>query len=105
MNIGSTPPEPTRQPDEPISRAANLGYAAVAGQAGCFTLAIILIALFIGIWLDAQAGTRGPFTIGLLILSVPFSLFVMVRVALGATSHIRPSLQNVRHDDTQEENS
>jgi hypothetical protein len=98
MNIGSTPPEPTRQRDEPISRAANLGYAAVAGQAGCFTLAITLIALIVGIWLDAQTGTRGPFTIGLLILSVPFSLFVMLKVAMGAIHRINPPRQKLQPD-------
>lgn len=98
MDNGSTPPEPTRRRDEPIARAANLGYAAIAGQAGCFTLAIILIALLIGLWLDAQAGTRGPFTIGLLLLSIPFSLYVMVRFALAAIGRIRPQRQMIKLD-------
>lgn len=98
MNIGSTPPEPTRQPDEPIARTANLGYAAVAGQAGCFTLAITLIALFIGLWLDSRFGVRGPFTIGLLVLSVPLSLFIMLRIAMGAIRRISPPRQKLKLD-------
>ncbi|MBK8022123.1 MAG: AtpZ/AtpI family protein [Chloroflexi bacterium] len=107
MTIGSTPPDPTRPPEEPLTRAANLGYAAVAGQAGCFTLAIIIVALLIGIWLDARMGTRGPFTIGLLLMSIPLSLFLMVRIALGAVNKIKPPPQNItRHgtQDTEEEN-
>ncbi|MCK6580209.1 MAG: hypothetical protein L6Q98_19120 [Anaerolineae bacterium] len=106
MTIGSPPPNPTRPPDEPITRAANLGYAAIAGQAGCFTIAIIIIALLVGIWLDARAGTRGPFTIGLLLFSIPFSLFVMVRIALGAVGNIRPPKNETRHGThgTEEEN-
>ncbi|MDZ4769635.1 MAG: AtpZ/AtpI family protein [Chloroflexota bacterium] len=91
MSIGSPPPQPTR-PEEPgrSARAANLGYAAVAGQAGCFTLGIILVSLFAGIALDAHFGLRGPFTIGLLLFSIPISLFMMVRIALGAVGRISP---------------
>jgi F0F1-type ATP synthase assembly protein I len=60
---------------------------------------IIVIALFIGIALDAHFGVRGVFTIGLLLLSIPFSLFVMVRIALGAVGRISPP----RRDDTRQE--
>jgi hypothetical protein len=63
--------------------------AAVAAQAGCVTIIIIVAALLVGLWLDAQAGRRGLFTIGLLVLSVPFTLFLMVRIALGAVNRIQ----------------
>jgi hypothetical protein len=75
--------------DRKPSRVKNLSYAAVAGQAGCTTLIIIFIALFIGLWLDSQFGLRGPFTIGLLVLSVPISLFLMLRIALAMISRIQ----------------
>lgn len=105
MSLGSVPPDPTPHEDAgSFTRAANLGYAAIAGQAGCFTLAIILIALIVGIWLDAQFGRRGPFTIGLLLLSVPFSLFVMVRIALGAVKQITPSRRDPKQDSPEEDN-
>lgn len=80
---------PKRRP--PGSRPRNLAYAAIAGQAGLVTILVVFIALFAGLWLDAQFGLRGPFTIGLLVLSVPFSLFLMVRLALSATGAIRPA--------------
>lgn len=78
----------------------------MAGQAGCASLVLIIIALLIGIWLDSQFGLRGPFTVGLLLLSIPLSLFVMVRIALGTIKEIQPN-RNVgvrKHSpDTEEE--
>ncbi len=79
----------------------NLGLAAVAGQAGCATLIIVFAALFIGLWLDAQLGQRGPCVFGLLILSVPLSLFIMLRIALVAINRIVPQLPPVkRHEES-----
>lgn len=72
-------------------RFKNLAYAGLAAQSGCFTLTIVFAALLIGLFIDAQLNLRGPFTIGLLILSIPISLFVMVRLALGAIRQIQPS--------------
>lgn len=51
---------------------------------------IIMIALFGGLALDAVFGLRGPFTIGLLLLSIPFSLFYHGRLALVRSSRLRP---------------
>lgn len=72
------------------TRAQNLSYAALGGQAGCVTLVIVIAALFLGLWLDSLVGQRGPFTIGLLVLSMPVSLYLMLRIALGAVSRIKP---------------
>lgn len=68
----------------------NLALVGLAGQAGCVTLLIILAALLIGLWLDSMFGRRGPCTIGLLVLSVPFSLYAMLRVALTAIERVIP---------------
>jgi hypothetical protein len=90
----------------PPSRVKNLTLAAMAGQAGCASLVLIVIALLVGIWLDARFGVRGPFTVGLLLLSIPLSLFVMVRIALGTIKQIQPgSKAGVRKHspDTEEE--
>ncbi|MBN8639635.1 MAG: hypothetical protein J0M07_30235 [Anaerolineae bacterium] len=80
--------------NQPPSRAKNMAYAVVAGQSGCWTLLIIMIALFGGLALDAVFGLKGPFTIGLLLLSIPFSLFIMVRLALSAVKQIVPTQTN-----------
>ena len=77
-----------KQEQKQSVRLVNMFFAVAAGQAGCFSLVIVLLALFIGIWLDSQFQVKGPFTIGLLVLSVPISLFVMVRIALGAVAKL-----------------
>jgi len=74
----------------PGQRARNLALATVAGQVGCSTVVLIFFALFAGLWLDAQFGVKGPFTIILLLLSIPVSLFLVLRMALGAVRAIQP---------------
>jgi hypothetical protein len=97
MNLTGDPP---RRPQ----RVRNLALAAIAAQAGCFTLVIVTAALLAGLWLDAQAGQRGPFTIGLLIASIPISLFGMLRIALGAVRRIGPpDPQQMRREDADDE--
>lgn len=70
-------------------RLRNLALAAVAAQAGCVTVLIIMVALIAGLWLDAQSGRRGLFTILLLVCSVPLTLFLMVRIVLGSVNRIQ----------------
>lgn len=91
--------------DKKSTRAANLAYASVAGQAGCFTIVLVFTALFIGLWLDNQIGVRGPFTVGLLLLSVPVSLIVMVRIALSAIKEIQPPPRSRAEDDASPSNT
>lgn len=81
MKNGRTP---TRQ------RIKNLSLAAIAGQSGCATVVIVFVALIIGFWLDARLNQQGLCTFGMLIASVPFSLYAMLRIALGAIDRISP---------------
>lgn len=83
-------------------RLRNLGLAAVSGLAGYVTLIIVLIALFLGLWLDNQLGQRGPCTFGLILLSVPFSLYVMLRIVLGVVSMIDPPVIDEKKRDPSE---
>jgi hypothetical protein len=62
----------------------------VAGQAGCSTLILVFLALFGGMYLDAQLDTHPVFTVGLLLLSIPISLYSLFRVVLSAVSRIAP---------------
>ena len=84
-------------------RATNLGLAAVAGQAGCVTIIIVFTALFLGLWLDAQFGQRGPFTFILLVLSIPLSLYMMLRITLGAIQRISPPPVDQKRDTSKTE--
>jgi MFS family permease len=92
-------PSPTQQ------YIKNLALAAAAGQAGCAAVIIIMVALFVGLWLDTRLGWRGPFTIGLLVCSAPLSLLVMVKIALGAVGKIvpQPRSQHPVHPPEKEE--
>lgn len=63
-------------------RTKNLLIAGIIGLIGFLILAIVLIALFVGLWIDSLFGQRGPITIILLVCSVPISLIVMVYVTL-----------------------
>lgn len=84
----------------PVRRIRNLALAAVAAQAGCWVIVVVIIALLAGLWLDAQMGRRGPFTIGLVILSIPVSLFLVFRIVLRLIASIDPPTQDEQHTDT-----
>lgn len=67
----------------------NLALASVAGQAGCMTVVLVFAALFAGIFLDNRLDTRPAFTLGLILLSVPVSLFAMIRLMLSSVGAIK----------------
>jgi hypothetical protein len=81
-------------------QAFNMTLVAVVGQVGCLTLAILLGAVFLGIWLDGQLDTRPIFTLGLSIGSIPVTLIVMVWVVRKATSRLK---ENTKKGYPQEE--
>lgn len=70
-------------------RIWNLTLAVVAGQVGCLTLVIVVLAVLSGMWLDNQFNTRPIITIILLVISVPISLAVMFAVVRGAVKRIK----------------
>jgi hypothetical protein len=91
-------------PDGKSRYARNLFYAAFAGQAGCWSSALVIGALLLGLWIDANLGTKPIATIVTIIASVPISLYVMVRIILGAVRRISPppppkGLKKVEYDD------
>jgi hypothetical protein len=67
-----------------LTYGRNLVYASVAGQVGCMTVVVLLGALLLGMWLDSLAGIKG-----LLLASVPVSLYLVTRMALRAAAAIR----------------
>jgi len=79
-------------PDKaPALRALQMALLGVIGQVGCLTLVIILVALVAGLWLDNQFQTRPLFTIILVIISMPITIFLMFRVVLS----FAPRIQNL----------
>ncbi|MBI5958026.1 MAG: AtpZ/AtpI family protein [Chloroflexi bacterium] len=72
----------------------NLALASVAGQSGCMTVILIFMALFAGMFLDARLNTHPLFTIGLVLVSVPVSLYMMIRLLLSSVAAIKHPAQN-----------
>lgn len=71
--------------------ALNMTLAAVAGQVGCLTLAVIIITLLGGLWLDARFDTKPIFTVLLLVGSIPVTIIMMFWVVRKATARIKPA--------------
>ncbi len=69
----------------------NLTLATVAGQVGCLTIVLIVVALIAGLWLDQRLGTRPLFTLLLLLASIPVDVVLMFAVVRKATAKIEPS--------------
>lgn len=69
--------------------ARNLTRAVIAGQAGCSSVVMIFLALFLGLFLDAQFDTHPVLTIGLVLIAIPVSLYVMVRLLLSSVGAIQ----------------
>lgn len=77
------PADHKRAPANTSQRTVNLALASVAALGGCLVLAIVVIALFSGLWLDGVLNTKPLFTLVLVIGSVPVGIFVMYQVAMG----------------------
>jgi uncharacterized membrane protein YeiH len=89
--VTSQPPPP---PKDRVRYWLNLTLAGFAAQAGCFTLIIVLTAVFGGLWLDATLGTKPVLTMVLLIVSIPVSIIVMFFLVRTATKRIKANPAN-----------
>ena len=66
-----------------------LALAAVAGQVGCVTLLIVVIALVTGLWLDRRFNTSPIFLATILIGSVPITIFIMLWIVRSVTARMK----------------
>jgi len=69
----------SEQKDTP--RTKNLSVVGLSALTGFIAVVIILAALLIGLSIDNMLGQRGPATICVVGLSMPLSLYVMVKTA------------------------
>lgn len=63
----------------------------VMAQVGIVTLAIILLSVFGGLWLDKQLGTKSLFTAIFTIAGMPITIIVMYQIAKKTVSRIAKS--------------
>jgi F0F1-type ATP synthase assembly protein I len=82
----------------------SIALAVALGLVGCLTLVILFLALFGGIWLDRQFGSKPVFAVGLLIASVPVTLVVMFWVVRKVTARYMPQNQVQAHPTQEDEN-
>ena len=67
----------------------NLALAGIAGLSGCVTLGLVVGALLLGLWLDAQFDRRPLFTLICITGSVPFTLIIMTRLVMKSATTIQ----------------
>jgi F0F1-type ATP synthase assembly protein I len=67
---------------------ANITLAVVAGQVGCLTLVIIIVALIIGLFLDRTLETLPLFTILFLVGSMPVTFVVIIYIINNAKKRL-----------------
>jgi F0F1-type ATP synthase assembly protein I len=84
-------------------RALLKAMLGVVGQVGCLTLLIILVATVAGLWLDNQFQTRPWFTLGLILVSVPLTFIMVLRVVLSQAQRIQDLSSRTLGKSTQEE--
>ncbi len=79
-------------------RISNLAIAAISALTGFIALFIAFAALSLGLWIDGMIGQRGPATVCLLVVSVPFSLFIMIQIALGLVNRLMKKPPQPSHE-------
>jgi F0F1-type ATP synthase assembly protein I len=71
-----------------MSKALAQG-STIGVQAGCISVILVLLALVVGLALDQVFHTKPLFVLGLLLLSIPVSLYAMVRSVLASSKSMR----------------
>jgi F0F1-type ATP synthase assembly protein I len=79
----------TPTPTQAIGKALTEG-SLIGAQAGCISIVLVILALVAGLALDQALGTKPMFVLGLLLLSIPVSLYAMVRSVLASTRAKQP---------------
>jgi F0F1-type ATP synthase assembly protein I len=79
-----SPKRPSRPHRGGYSR--NIALAVLTANVGCLTVLITIAAMFLGLWLDGRFSSKPWFTLGIMLLSLPVSLYVMFFVVRWTTS-------------------
>ncbi|MCW5875955.1 MAG: hypothetical protein KIS85_03645 [Anaerolineales bacterium] len=78
----------------------SLKLVGVATLAGFLTIAILMLALFAGLWLDDYFTSENHiYTIALLCVSVPFTLVAMLWVVRFTTARLLPANSSKDEED------
>ncbi len=80
--------------NRPEGVAKNLALAGVVSQVGCVTVVIVVGALLGGLWADGLFNTKPLLTILFLLLSIPVSVYSLVRVALSTAAQFQSDIKD-----------
>lgn len=80
--------------NRPDGIAQNLVLAGLVSQIGCVTVVIIVGALLGGLWADRLFNTSPLFTVLFLLLSIPVSVYSLVRVALSTAAQFQSDIKH-----------
>lgn len=83
------PPEDEKNQTEAAQASLKLAFGLLA-QVAVWSIGLLLLALFGGLWLDRVLSTGRTITIVLLLASFPATLYVIYRVALSTVAKIKP---------------
>jgi len=72
-----------------IKSIFSLTALGILGQVGCLTITVIAVAIAGGLALDSLFNTRPWITLGLVLVSIPVTLFLMVKIVLAAASRLQ----------------
>jgi F0F1-type ATP synthase assembly protein I len=78
-------------PDVPTqsNKVFNTTLTTVIAQVGCLTPAIILGALYIGLWLDKTFNKSPLFTIVSIVAAMPVSIIALLAIVRAATKRLK----------------
>jgi F0F1-type ATP synthase assembly protein I len=81
--------QPNGKKQDEFRTAVTMTVVWVAG----LTLVVVFAALFAGLWLDKILNSKPIFTIVLVLVSIPVTLFLTFRVVKTATARIQPAIK------------
>ncbi len=85
-----------KQSKPPVGSTDAYALVGIAGQAGCVTLVVVVVALIAGLWLDRQLGSRPVMTLILVVASIPVSVILMLRMVLRSMERFHQQRGHVR---------
>jgi F0F1-type ATP synthase assembly protein I len=79
--------------------------AGLVAQTGCLVVSFVLVMVFAGIWLDRVLNTRPMLTLLLVLGSMPFSIYILMRIAQRAVAKNRPlpARADRKQDDSEDD--
>lgn len=83
------PPEAEKTQAELAQESLKMAFGLLA-QVALWTVVLLGVSIFGGLWLDRTLNTGRTFTILLILASLPATLYIIYRVALNTVAKIKP---------------